>query len=179
MAVKRTKKYNPKKGVNAKNSLEMKKFVKDFGDIGIACNLLDESKSGLFMDGKLPSVSKQNIQHMMFNCRHHWVVYAGVCIIETNGKHKLKVIDLGVSSPVVFKDITQSIQQAHKEFLYTFSGILNRVVGYGFIAYITEKERDDELLMRGFTQIGCFEQNFVAHINEKQEIEFFEKPLIN
>ncbi|QGH72806.1 MAG: hypothetical protein [Podoviridae sp. ctLUJ1] len=172
MAKKRTKKYNPKKHLNSEHNLEVVKFKEGFKRIGIACNLLDETKSGLFMEHGIPPMYKKDIMHMMFNCKHSWTIYAGVCIKESNGKNKLKSIDIGVSAPVVFKDITQCIQEAHRDFLYSFTNIANKIVGYGFIAFISDEPIEDEALMKGFEQIGGFDGEFVGYINEKGTIDF-------
>lgn len=177
MAKLRTKRYNPHKSANRETAKANETFKAIFSKIGIACNILDAEKSGLYEEVPLIPIYKKDAMHRMFKCKHNWTVYAAVCFLESNGKKKFKCIDLGVDSPVLFKDITASIQQAHQEFLHTFTDLLHIICGFGFIAYITDEPKSDEVIMAALEQVGCFNGDFTASLDETGTIVFTENPI--
>lgn len=173
----RNKKYNPKKYINKRVSAQHNLFKATFSKIGIVCNLIDMDKSSLYIPSglELPKLRKDEILKRLFEHKHDWTVYCAVCIREPNGKDNLKTIDLGVTAQVRFEDIAGIVEKEHKEFLYSFEKRLKHVCGYGFIAFPNSEEKSNELLMTAFQEAECFNNDYMAHMNESGDIEFIQK----
>lgn len=174
MAKPRTKRYNPHKQSNRETSKANAQFTATFSKIGIACNVLAVEKSGLYEEIPLPEIRKKDALHRMFKCKHNWTVYGAVCFKERNGKLKLKCAEMGAGFPVLFSEITASIADAHKEFLHQFTNQVNHICGFGFVAYITDEPKSDELIMAALEQVGCFDGQFKAVLDETNTVQFIE-----
>lgn len=168
----RNKKYNPRKRINFIASHKDKLFRTLFADVGIVCNLLDMTQSRVIAKNKIPEFRKAEIIKHLFEHKHDWMVYCAVCIKEPNGKDNLKTLDLGVSSQVLFADIADGVEQAHKDFLYSFVDRLNLVTGYAFVCYPSRNKRSDDELLMAFKDSGCFDSNHSAFLNADGDIEF-------